>query len=159
MAIIRLIVLIFHYVTSSTIFRWFIPVVCNRAMMWRSQHQSLLCSVYMLYRWKEALRVKTAKYEKVEAVLMEKLWKKQALNANGWSNSAKQGRTNCDEIKPCGATNSISLKKHKAVRRNSHTIHGQAFCQRQLYCWQMWPVLQHTAWQNTHIQRGNQQRY
>ena len=28
----------------------------KRAMMWRSQHQSLLCSVYRLYRWKEAVR-------------------------------------------------------------------------------------------------------
>jgi len=28
----------------------------KRAMMWRSQHQSLLCSVYRLYSWKEAVR-------------------------------------------------------------------------------------------------------
>jgi len=33
--------------------------------------------------------VKTAKYEKEEAVLMEKLLKKQALNTNRWSNSYK----------------------------------------------------------------------
>jgi len=30
-------------------------LLCKRAMMWRSQHQSLLCSVYKLYRWKEAV--------------------------------------------------------------------------------------------------------
>ena len=35
MAIIRLIFLSFHYVTGS---------LCNRAMMWRSRHQSLLWS-------------------------------------------------------------------------------------------------------------------
>jgi len=30
--------------------------VDRNSMMWRSQHQSLLCSVYRLYSWKEAVR-------------------------------------------------------------------------------------------------------
>ena len=32
---------------------------CKRAIMWRSQHQSLLCCVYMLCRWREAVRDQT----------------------------------------------------------------------------------------------------
>ena len=31
-------------------------LLCKRAMMWRPQNQSLLCNVYRLYRWKEAVR-------------------------------------------------------------------------------------------------------